>query len=279
MAKEQRQKSKVFYVLLQKIYKMTPLFETLVFGPIRSRRLGKSLGINLMPEVGKICSFDCIYCECGWNPENKANSGIPSKDAFEMTLEKRLQELAGTSDEPDSITFSGNGEPTLHPDFTEIIDITIRLRDRYIPKAKISVLTNGTMLHKNDVFCAISRVDNNIIKIDGGTYETIKNINKPNVDFDLDKYIEQLLKFKGDLIIQTCFLRGEHNGIKIDNTSKEEVDLWIEHIKKIKPKKIMIYAIERDTPEKNLEKISQEELEKIARPLKQLGYDIECFGK
>lgn len=258
---------------------MTPLFETLVFGPIKSRRLGKSLGINLMPEVGKICSFDCIYCECGWNPENKTNSGLPKKEVFEATLETRLKELAGSCDEPDSITFSGNGEPTLHPDFSDIIDITKRLRDKYVPNAKISVLTNGTMLSKKKVFDAISKVDNNIIKIDGGTYKTIKSINKPQVDFDLEKYIELLMTFKGDLSIQTCFLRGEHNGMKIDNTTKEEVDLWIDHIKKIKPKKVMIYAIDRETPEKNLEKISQEELEKIAVPLRQSGFDVECFGK
>ena len=258
---------------------MSILFETLVFGPIKSRRLGKSLGINLMPEVVKICSFDCIYCECGWNPGDKTNSGLPRKDVFEHTLEDRLLELRDTNNEPDSITFSGNGEPTLHPDFAEIIDITIKLRDKYIPNAKVSVLTNGTMLHKKEVFDAISKIDNNIIKIDGGTYETIKAINKPNVDFDLEEYIKTLLRFKGDLIIQTCFLRGEHNSIKIDNTTKEEVKLWTEHIKLINPKKVMIYAIDRDTPEKNIEKISQEELEEIATPLRHLGIEVECFGK
>ena len=258
---------------------MSILVETLVFGPIKSRRLGKSLGINLMPEIGKICSFDCIYCECGWNPEDKHNSGIPQKEIFEQTLEKRLQELKGTADEPDSITFSGNGEPTLHPDFVEIINITIKLRDLYIPNAKISVLTNGTMLHKKEIFDAISKVDNNIIKIDGGTYETIKSINKPNVNFDLEKYINILQEFNGDLIIQTCFLKGEHNGVKIDNTTEDEINLWIEHIKKINPRKTMIYAIDRETPEKNLEKISQSELEKIADKLRQFGFEVECFGK
>ena len=258
---------------------MSFLVEPLIFGPIKSRRLGKSLGINLLPEFGKICSFNCIYCECGWNPENKENSGIPKKEVFEQTLEKRLQELKGTADEPDSITFSGNGEPTLHPNFVEIIDITIRLRDLYVPHAKISVLTNGTMLHKKDIFNAISKVDNNIIKIDGGTYETIELINKPNVNFDLEKYINILQEYKGDLVIQTCFLRGEHNGVKIDNTTEKEISLWIEHIKKINPRKTMIYAIDRETPEKNLEKISQEELEKIAERLRQLGFVVECFGK
>lgn len=258
---------------------MSILFETLVFGPIYSRRLGKSLGINLMPEIGKLCSFDCIYCECGWNPESKHNSGIPAKEVFEHTLEQRLLELKGSPDEPDSITFSGNGEPTLHPDFPEIIDITIKLRNIHIPNAKISVLTNGTMLHKQEIFDAISKIDNNIIKLDGGTYETIKAINKPNVNFDLEEYIKILQKFNGKLTIQTCFLRGVHKGIKIDNTSEKEMTLWIEHIKKINPKHTMIYAIDRETPEKNLEKISLKELEQIAEPLRKLGFDINCYGK
>lgn len=258
---------------------MAILFESLVFGPISSRRLGKSLGINLMPEIGKICSFDCIYCECGWNPEKKLISRLPKKEAYASLLEERLKELRGTAQEPDSITFSGNGEPTLHPDFAEIIDITIRLRDLYIPNAKISVLTNGTMLHRQDIFDAISKIDNNIIKIDGGTYETIKAINKPNVDFNLEDYIDILKKFKGNLVIQTCFLRGEHNDVRIDNTTEEELRLWREHIVKINPRKTMIYAIERETPEKNLEKISLEELERIAAPLRGLGFNIECYGK
>ena len=257
---------------------MSILFESLVFGPISSRRLGNSLGVNLMPEIGKICSFDCIYCECGWNPEKRNTSRLPKKEIFEKVLEDKLKELVGTN-EPDSITFSGNGEPTLHPDFAEIIDITIRLRDIYVPKAKISVLTNGTMLHKKDVFDAMSKIDNNIIKIDGGTYGTIKSINKPNIDFDLEEYIETLEKYNGNLIIQTCFLRGEHNGVIIDNTTKKEISLWTEHIKKIKPRKTMIYAIERETPEKNLEKVGITELEQIAEPLRQLGFDVECYGK
>ena len=243
------------FIKFAKIKAMSFLVEPLVFGPIKSRRLGKSLGINLLPETGKICSFDCIYCECGWNPENKKNSGIPNKEIFEQTLEKRLQELKGTDNEPDSITFSGNGEPTLNPDFVDIIDITLRLRDLYIPNAKISVLTNGTMLHKKE------------------------SINQPNVDFDLDRYINILQEYKGNLIIQTCFLQGEHNGVKINNTTEKEITLWIEHIKKINPRKTMIYAIDRETPEKNLEKISQEELERIADKLRQFGFVVECFGK
>lgn len=258
---------------------MAILFESLIFGPISSRRLGKSLGINLMPEIGKICSFNCIYCECGWNPENKNVRRLPKKEIFASLLEKRLKELCGSDQEPDSITFSGNGEPTLHPDFADIIDITIGLRDIYIPKAEISVLTNGTMLHKKEIFDAMCKIDNNIIKIDGGSLETITSINKPNVNLDLDSYITLLEQFKGNIVIQTCFLRGTHKGCKIDNTDEEELKLWMKHIERIKPRKTMIYAIERETPEKNLEKVSLAELEKIAAPLREKGFDVECYGQ
>ncbi len=258
---------------------MAILFESLIFGPISSRRLGKSLGVNLMPEIGKICSFNCIYCECGWNPENKNIRQLPKKETFASLLEERLKELCISDQEPDSITFSGNGEPTLHPDFAEIIDITVKLRDTYIPKAKISVLTNGTMLHKKEIFDAINKVDNNIIKIDGGTIETITAINKPNVKLDLESYITLLEQFKGNIVIQTCFLRGMHEGRKIDNTNEEELILWRKHIERIKPRKTMIYAIERETPEKDLEKISMAELEKIAAPLREKGFDVECYGQ
>lgn len=258
---------------------MSILFEELVFGPIYSRRLGKSLGINLLPQTHKICSFNCVYCECGWNPENmKEKTRLPKKEDFEAALERRLKEIVGTADEPDSITFSGNGEPTLHPEFADIIDITIRLRDKYVPKAVISVLSNGTMLHKEEVFNALSRIDNNIMKIDAGSLEMIQKINLPNVRLDLESYIKDLQRFDGNVIIQTLFLRGCHNGDRIDNTTEEEINLWIEHIKKIRPRKTMIYAIDRSTPEKDLEKLTVAELESIADKVRVLGFEVECFG-
>lgn len=258
---------------------MSIIFEELVFGPIYSRRLGKSLGINLLPQTHKICTFNCVYCECGWNPENTVEkTKLPKKEDFEKVLEKRLKEIAGTTEEPDSITFSGNGEPTLHPEFADIIDITIRLRNKYVPKAVISVLSNGTMLHKEEVFKALSKIDNNIMKIDAGSIDMIQNINMPNVKIDLNRYIQDLQRFNGKVIIQTLFLRGNHNGNRIDNTTEEEISLWIDYIKKIKPRKTMIYAIDRSTPEKDLKKLTVAELENIADNVRALGFEVECFG-
>ena len=189
-----------------------------------------------------------------------------------------MKSLVGTPKEPDSITFSGNGEPTLHPDFPEIIDITIKLRDKYVPKAVISVLTNGTNIHKEMIFKTLQKVDNNICKLDGGTLETIKKINLPNVKIDLERYIENLQRFEGQVIIQTLFLRGEHNGVKIDNTTEEEINLWLGHLKKINPRKTMIYVIDRETPEKNLEKLSSEEMSRIAAKVKALGLNVEFYS-
>ena len=258
---------------------MAFLSEDLVFGPIHSRRLGNSLGVNLLPKVGKICTFNCVYCECGWNPEHrdeKAHLATPQE--YEQTLENALKSLVGTLKEPDSITFSGNGEPTLHPNFPEIIDITIRLRDKYVPKAVISVLTNGTNIHNEKIFKTLQKVDNNICKLDGGSLDIINKVNLPNVKINLEQYIEDLQRFDGQVIIQTLFLRGEHNGQKIDNTTDKEINLWLDHLKKIKPRKTMIYVIDRETPEKNLEKLSSEEMAKIADKVKALGLNVKYYS-
>lgn len=258
---------------------MAFLKEDLVFGPIHSRRLGNSLGVNLLPKEGKICTFNCVYCECGWNPEHRdGNARLATPQEYEATLENALKSLVGTSKEPDSITFSGNGEPTLHPDFPEIIDITIRLRDKYVPKAVISVLTNGTRIHDERVFKTLQRVDNNICKLDGGTVETINKINLPNVKIDLEQYIKYLQKFDGNVIIQTLFLRGENNGQTFDNTTEEELNLWLGHLKKINPRKTMIYVIDRETPAKNLEKLSVGEMSAIADRVKALGLNVEFYA-
>lgn len=258
---------------------MAFLTEDLVFGPIKSRRLGNSLGVNLLPKFRKICTFNCVYCECGWNPEicdEKARFVTPQE--YEQTLENTLKELVGTPKEPNSITFSGNGEPTLHPDFPEIIDITIKLRDKYVPKAVISVLTNGTRIHDDRIFKALLKVDNNICKLDGGTLDVINKINLPNVKIDIEKYIQCLQRFDGQVIIQTLFLRGKHHNDNIDNTTEDEINLWLEHLKKIKPRKTMIYVIDRETPEKNLEKLSSDEMSKIADKVKALGLNVEYYS-
>jgi len=269
-----------FYYFCKNLFsEMAILFENLVFGPIHSRRLGNSLGINLMPTIGKICTFNCVYCECGWNPEHRnEDARLATPEEYRKTLEETLKGLAGTPKEPDSITFSGNGEPTLHPYFPEIIDITIRLRDRYVPKAAISVLTNGTRIHDEKIFKALQRIDNNICKLDGGSLDVIKKINLPNVKIDIDQYINDLQRFDGQVIIQTLFVRGKHNGETIDNTTEEEISLWLDHLKRIKPRKTMIYVIDRETPEKNLEKLSKKEMSEIAEKAEKTGLNIDFYA-
>jgi wyosine [tRNA(Phe)-imidazoG37] synthetase (radical SAM superfamily) len=243
----------------------TFLFNETIFGPVISRRLGVSLGINLLPNDSKLCSFDCIYCECGWNPDRKKGGVLlPKREEVKFLLKQKLIELKSTSLLPDVITFAGNGEPTLHPDFNGIIEDTIMVRNELSPKSKIAVLSNSTMLHKSQVVEALKRVDDNILKLDSGIIETIQLLNKPMTNLDLPTLIQHLQKFDGSLIIQTMFLKGSFGGVIFDNTADIEIDNWIKLLKEIKPKMVTIYSIARDTPAENLIGISLEKLEEIA---------------
>lgn len=255
----------------------TFLFDKTIFGPVRSRRLGISLGINLLPNDSKFCSYNCVYCECGWNGEDKTfRPQLPSRETVKDLLEKKLKQMVADGELPDVITFAGNGEPTLHPDFPLIIDDTLELRDMLTPKARVAVLSNSTMTHKPSVVEALKKVDDNILKLDSGIEKTIRVMNKPTGYFSLEKMIGYLMGFEGKLIIQTLFLRGEHNKNRFDNTSEEELEAWIAALKKIKPEKVMIYSIDRDTPEENLIKVSSEELYDIAKKAEsQLGIPFE----
>ena len=252
----------------------TSLFGSIIFGPIHSRRLGVSLGVNLLPASGKVCSFDCIYCECGYNAERKGGK-LPKPEEVIGALEERLKAMSATQNPLDVITFAGNGEPTLHPDFARIIDATIALRDRYYPEAKVSVLSNSTRIDRPDVFNALMKVDNNILKLDSVFQETVDMIDVPNQEkFTVDNLIENLKAFKGNLIIQTMFLRGEHNGKVVDNTIEREVAGWLEALREIAPKQVMVYSLDRPTPEQKLVKVPREELEKIADRARALGFDV-----
>ncbi|MBR4118929.1 MAG: radical SAM protein [Bacteroidales bacterium] len=253
----------------------TKLFEDIIFGPVRSRRLGISLGVNLLPTYGKICSFDCIYCECGYNSERRGDKALHTRTQVREALQQRLSAMKEAGEELNVITFAGNGEPTLNPEFEEIISDTIELRNHYYPEVKISVLSNGTRVTDDSVFRALNRVDNNILKLDSAIERTFKIINAPNnTTLSVRQHIEGLKRFNGNFILQTMFLRGTHNGEEIDNTTPEELSVWIEAVKEVNPKMIMIYTIDRDTPEKNLQKISPEEMNKIANRLETLGYKV-----
>lgn len=255
------------------------LFDELIFGPVRSRRLGVSLGINLLPTHRKFCSFNCIYCECGWTDnQDPIKMELPKQDTIKQLLENRLIELQNTDLQPNSITFAGNGEPTMHPQFAGIIDDTCRLRDAYAPEAKISVLTNGSMLHKTAVVEALKKVDNNLQKLDGGNEDIISKINMPLKAFRLHDYVEHLKQFRGNLTIQSLFLRGIINGTKVDNTTTKELNDWLKLIKQIKPERVMVYAIERDTAGDGIEKISKAELESIAAQVRAAGIDAAVFA-
>jgi len=255
------------------------LFDELIIGPIHSRRLGKSLGVNLLPIHAKECSFNCIYCECGWTKgRNALKMDLPTRRDVYITLEKRLKELKDTDSQPDSITFAGNGEPTMHPQFADIIQDVIELRNRWIPSAKISVLSNGSMLHKHQVIEALLLVDNNIQKLDGGNEAIIKMINMPLKAFKLKEYVEQLKRIRKNLIIQTLFLRGKMNEKTIDNCLPAELNDWLTLLKQIQPKAVMIYSLDRATPAHDLVKISELELRMIAQKVNEIGIEASVFG-
>lgn len=256
----------------------TKLYDNIIFGPIQSRRLGVSLGVNLLALNKKICSFDCVYCECGFT-QNDVQGRFAEKKVVIENLESVLKEMLQNEKHLDVITFAGNGEPTLHPNFDEIIDATILLRNHYFPKAKISVLSNATTLNKESVIKALSKVDNNILKLDSGLVETIKLIDQPtSSNFSIDTVINGMLRFNGDFIMQTMFLKGDFNGMRIDNTTENEVNAWLEIVKITHPKQIMIYSIDRDTPVKTLEKVSKQELSEIAKKAEELGFFVSVAG-
>jgi wyosine [tRNA(Phe)-imidazoG37] synthetase (radical SAM superfamily) len=257
----------------------TFLFDKTIFGPVMSRRLGVSLGINLLPDNWKVCSFNCIYCECGLNGElGDKRSPMPTREGVKQALEAKLLDMQGEGLKPDVITFAGNGEPTLHPEFKNIIDDTIVLRDKHCPDARIAVISNASRLHKPDVVEALLKVDDNIQKLDSGLKETILRLDQPNFPFDLEKTIEQLKAFNGQVIIQTMFVAGSVDEEDIKNTSEEDISAWLEALKHIQPGSIMIYTIERDTPYNSLKKVSLSKLEEIAERARKEGFKVSVSG-
>jgi wyosine [tRNA(Phe)-imidazoG37] synthetase (radical SAM superfamily) len=258
----------------------TFLFDKIIFGPVKSRRLGISLGINLLPANRKVCNFNCIYCECGWT-HNSDPSGqdIPSRKEVYEALEKKLSSMKEKQEEPDVITYAGNGEPTLHPDFPGIIDDSIKLRNRYFPEARIAVLSNSTAISKPHIKKALLKVDQNILKLDSAFDLTIKKHNQPGVNIKVNELIRDLKEFKGQLVVQTLFLRGTFKGKTIDNTTKEEITAWLKAIEMIRPSEVMIYTISRDTPEGGqLSKIPLSELKQIASLVNDLGIKTQVSG-
>lgn len=253
---------------------MTVIYPSPIFGPVHSRRLGVSLGINLMPGDGKICTFDCVYCECGFNKDFRPKSPRPTREEVRQALEARLQDMQQNGPAPDVLTFAGNGEPTAHPHFPEIIDDTLALRDRYFPQAKVSVLSNSTFIHKPAVFDALNRIDNNILKLDTVDEVYIHDLDRPTGRYSVNDIIEGMKAFKGRCIIQTMFLKGSYKGKDMDNTSDKYVLPWLEKVKEIAPRQVMIYTIDRETPDHDLAKATHEELDRIGALVKEAGFAV-----
>lgn len=254
---------------------MTSLHQSPIFGPVHSRRLGISLGINLLPGDGKRCSFDCIYCECGFNSERRTLSPLPTRQEVADALSRKLAEMETEGIRPDVLTFAGNGEPTLHPQFAEIIDDTIDLRNKFCPEAKVSVLSNSTMIQNGKVFDALMKVDNNILKLDTVSERFINTVDRPASNFDLQDVISAMKRFGKRCIVQTMFLHGTWNGEDISNVDASHVDAWLNTLEQIGPREVMIYTIDRATPARELQKATPEELDSIAEKVRQRG--LKCL--
>lgn len=252
---------------------MTIIYPSPIFGPVHSRRLGVSLGINLLPGDGKCCSFDCIYCECGFNRDFRPTHPLPTREEVRTALEAQLQKMTAEGPTPDVFTFAGNGEPTLNPAFPEIIADTLELRDRYFPNAKVSVLTNATQILRPSVFDALCRVDNNICKLDTIDGDYISLVDVPNGKYDVAAIIDRLCEFKGRCIIQTMFMNGEYQGKSVSNVSDSFVTPWLEALRRIQPRQVMIYTIDRETPAQGLLKATHAELDSIADRVRAIGLD------
>ncbi len=254
----------------------TIIYSSPIFGPVHSRRLGVSLGINLLPKDGKWCSFDCLYCECGLNKERRAKQPLPTREEVATALEKQLKLMHEQGPHPDVLTFAGNGEPTLHPHFPKIVEDVRRLRDQFCPEARISVLSNSTQIHRPEVREALLRTDNPIMKLDTVSADYIQQIDRPQGRYDVDAIVGHLTEMSPKVIIQTMFMTGTYNGLSVDNTGNEFVEPWLEALEKIRPRQVMIYTIDRETPVEGLKKASKEILDEIAEKVRKRGFECSA---
>lgn len=252
----------------------TVIYTSPIFGPVHSRRLGVSLGINLLPADGKVCSFDCVYCECGYNHDHRAHQPLPTRQEVAEALESRLREMSERGPRPDVLTFAGNGEPTVHPDFPAIVDDVIQLRNRWCPDAKLSILSNATRIDRDEVRQTLLRFDNAILKLDTVSADYIARVDRPCGRYDVEQQLQWLEQMGEHVIIQTMFMTGEHDGQSVDNTTDDFVQPWLKALQRIRPRQVMIYTIDRETPSPHLRKASPEQLDAIAERVRSLG--IPC---
>jgi wyosine [tRNA(Phe)-imidazoG37] synthetase (radical SAM superfamily) len=255
------------------------LWDKIAFGPIQSRRLGSSLGINVSPTNVKICSLNCIYCECGWTSEkNIAPYFFYSVDEIITAIESKFNQCKENGAVINSITFSGNGEPTLHPQFDRIIARLIVLRNQYYPDTVITCLSNSTQLSNNKISTSLQKIENPILKLDAATEQLFQLINKPVIQISVDEVIAQLQRFSGNFFLQTLFFKGELEGQYFNNAAEPHLSLWFDVVKQLRPRQVMLYTLDRRTPVQQLEKISVEELKEIAGKLQGFGVAAKAYS-
>lgn len=249
-------------------------FDSTVFGPVHSRRLGRSLGINLLPRHGKLCNFDCIYCECGWNGDGRSKEPLPSADEVAAALETRLRELKQSGGTVDSITFSGNGEPTLHPQFAQIVDMTVALAGKYFSDAVVSVLSNGTTLHRDEIVEALKKTSNPILKLDAPFDSLVSIVNRPQGGYHVDEVVENMKKFDGAFILQTMMLGSPEFDFRTDGNA---LSAWKDIVRKLRPRVVMVYSLDRPAPQQGLEKLSRAQMQEMLSDLMDEGINIKIY--
>lgn len=249
-------------------------FDSIVFGPIRSRRLGSSLGVNLLPADGKICNFDCIYCECGLDRDGRTSTSIPALEDVKSALRQGIASAAESGVEVDSITFSGNGEPTLHPDFPEIIKETLALRDRFYPSAVVSVLSNATRLDKPEVVAALRSVDCPILKLDAVNDAMLRDMNVPAAGLSVDAIIDGMRRFEGEFVLQTMLLMADRPSLADD---PEALARWMDIVRQLRPRLVTLYSLDRPAPVKGLQRLSAQQMQELVQPLINEGFNIKIY--
>lgn len=257
---------------------MAILFDTIVFGPVKSRRFGRSLGVNLLPLGNKVCNFNCVYCECGWTDLNPSQIRYFTQEDILNAVEQAFAGLQNKTSEIDCITFAGNGEPTMHPQFREIMQAVKILRDRHLPGKKLVVLSNGALLNTKKVVEGLMAADLRVIKLDAGTESMFRKLNKPLSSRSLDWYIEKLKGLRGNLILQTIFIEGEHEGQSLDNSSPEELEAWLLAVKAIAPQSVMLYSLDRSAPAPGVRALPKSKLDEICRKVEDLGIPCRAYA-
>lgn len=251
------------------------LADGIVYGPIRSRRLGLSLGVNLLPVSVKVCSFNCSYCQCGWTYDTVDHAALkkhewPTPERVQAALDS---DLKGRKEPVDSITLAGNGEPTLHARFAECVRAVLRARDRRMPKARVDILTNGAHLDRDDVIAGMNLLDERIVKLDAGDESTFMDMNTPVTPVSLEEIVAGIARLK-DVVVQSMFTRG-----RVDNTTDAAVGAYVTLLGRLRPrpKQVQIYGISRFPADPRLHPVERDALDAIAARVASAGLRADVF--